>query len=461
MNIDKSILLLSILVIVSILVFTGCPESESSGNSGIEVGAEIGNGFVVSYVDPQGGIEAERTVDTQLEKKVSGTFENDRTWTSDAVWYLDGSVFIGDDSSSTSATLTIEAGTIIKGIPGITPGLLVITRYSQINAVGTALNPIVFTSAMAEGERDAGDWGGLVINGRAPTNEGVDVAGEGNSGLYGGNVPDDNSGTLMYVRVEFAGRVFTSEDELNGIAFQGVGSGTTVDYIQVHQNKDDGVEFFGGTVNVSHVVITGCQDDSLDWTSGWQGSAQYVVIQHYPNSGDRGIEADNLEANHAAAPVSNPTIANLTMIANDSSDVGILLRRGTQASIYNSIISGFDVNGGTGSIEQDSAAATGINYNGILADTLLSNDDDTTATQNNFDDGTGNTDSGTTNLPAAAYAAEASGDYSFDFMPTSAPSGATAQALPVDLDSAGSSFVGAIEFGGTDWTTGWITTSAH
>jgi len=122
-------------------------------------------------------------------------------------------------------------------------------------------------------------------------------SGEGSSGLFGGNSETDNSGNLLYTRVSFAGNLINDEDELNGIAFQGVGNGTVVDFIQVHNNADDGVEFFGGTVNVKHVVLTGNGDDSMDWTDGWTGKAQYVLIDQADDAGDRAIEGDNRSSN--------------------------------------------------------------------------------------------------------------------------------------------------------------------
>ncbi|NIQ59286.1 MAG: fibronectin type III domain-containing protein, partial [Gemmatimonadetes bacterium] len=198
----------------------------------------------------------------------------DATWTSGNVYVLDGIVFVGDDCgqdggvddpgncSGTSVTLTIEPGTTIVGrlSADITTGEraseLVISRGSRIiaDATGgdgqppTEAETIVFTSARDPGSRARGDWGGLVINGQAPINSGDEAQGEGDSGLYGGTDPMDDSGILRGVRVEFAGDNFTEDDQLNGIALQGVGAGTTIDYVQVHYNQDDGIEPFGGTV---------------------------------------------------------------------------------------------------------------------------------------------------------------------------------------------------------------------
>ena len=127
------------------------------------------------------------------------------------------------------------------------------------------------------------------------------------------------------------------ENQLNGIAFQGVGSGTSVEFVQVYNNLDDGIEFFGGTVNAKYIVLTGNADDSLDWTDGWQGSIQYLQIDQADDAGDNGIEADNREGDENAQPRSMPSIANMTINGNIG-ERGILLRRGTGAFIYNSYV---------------------------------------------------------------------------------------------------------------------------
>lgn len=255
-------------------------------------------------------------------------------------YLISGVVFVGNDTDQT--ILNIAAGTLIKGDTGAVPGTLVIRRNSRINAMGTSAKPIVMTSSQDPGSRAAGDWGGLVINGNAPIN-GCATApctaqGEGGTGTYGGSNAADNSGTLQYVRVEFAGKLFSPDNELNGIAFQGVGSGTTVSHIQVHRNADDGVEFFGGTVNAKYVLLTGIHDDSLDWTDGWIGNLQHVVAQQWDDSADQGIEADNNGENNTLTPMSLPTISNMTIISTGAGDQGILLREGTGAHLHNILL---------------------------------------------------------------------------------------------------------------------------
>ncbi|MEE4145650.1 MAG: hypothetical protein V2I26_12670 [Halieaceae bacterium] len=282
---------------------------------------------------------------------LSGTIVSDVTLTRGNYYVLDGKVVVGGDNTD-SAVLTVESGTTIIGDDDA--DFLVISRGSRIRALGTNMAPVTLTAIEdVQGDPNLanarGLWGGLVINGNAPINDCPEGAqggtaactkeGEANSGLFGGADAADNSGVLRYVVVKYAGSNVDPENQLNGIAFQGVGSGTTVDYIQVHNNLDDGIEMFGGAVNLKHVVLSGNGDDSMDWTDGWNGNAQYVHIVQAADAGDNGIEADNREGDENAQPRSNPTIANMSILGN-SGERGILLRRGTGADIYNSLVSG-------------------------------------------------------------------------------------------------------------------------
>ncbi|MCB9537340.1 MAG: hypothetical protein H6704_13895 [Myxococcales bacterium] len=277
---------------------------------------------------------------------LQGELTADLTLTPGKNYLLRGTVFVGDDVHPT--TLEVKKGTTVYG-ESSSVGTLVIRRGSKLLADGTAEAPIVFTSDLPDGMRNRGDWGGLILNGRAPINgcaasDGgapCTAEGEGGTGTYGGDQPGDDSGVLRYVRVEFAGKLFSEENELNGIAFQGVGRGTTVDYVQVHMNKDDGVEFFGGTVDAKHIVLTGIGDDSLDWTDGWTGKVQFVVAQQYDDDGDQGIEADNNGDNNGYTPRSHPTLSNVTLIGNSNTDLGLLLREGTAANLHNLVVMGF------------------------------------------------------------------------------------------------------------------------
>jgi hypothetical protein len=274
---------------------------------------------------------------------LSGRITQDVHLTSNNSYLLDGQVIIGENTVAGAKTkLTIDAGTTVFNTGGV--NLLVVDRNGQLYANGSAAKPVIFTY---EGDAAAtvdtrGQWGGLVINGSATINEAGGVAsGEGGSGEYGGTNDTDSSGSLTYVQVKYAGIIFTESDELNGIAFQGVGSGTNVDYVQVHNNSDDGVEFFGGTVNAKHLFLTGNEDDSIDWTQGWSGKVQYAAVR-MGSSSDHCIEADNNGDNNDATPRSNPTISNLTCAGGFNDDgQGIRLREGTSATITNSVVSNF------------------------------------------------------------------------------------------------------------------------
>ncbi|GIU49038.1 hypothetical protein TUM4438_31800 [Shewanella sairae] len=271
----------------------------------------------------------------------------------DVVWELDGAVIAGGDKES-SVKLEVRAGTKIIGG---SDSYLVVSRDSSIHAEGSQTQPIVFTSKeSALGQPgEAGQWGGLVLLGNAPVNTcpdltACDAAFEVGSHNYGGDDTEDSSGTLKYVRVEFGGFKINDTQEMNGISFAAVGSQTVVDHIQVHLNNDDGVEFWGGNVSISNVVLTENFDDSLDWTNGWQGSAQHVYIRQADNGSNRGIEADS-SSDASATPQSQPAIANVTIeVANGENSggddaEGILFRKGTGAHAYNVLVKG-DVNSG-------------------------------------------------------------------------------------------------------------------
>jgi len=186
----------------------------------------------------------------------------------------------------------------------------------------------------------------------AQTNAGDEAQGEGDSGFFGGTNDEDDSGILRGVRIEFAGDRVTPSDELNGIALQGVGAGTTISYVQIHYNVDDGVEPFGGTVAVDHLVVTGIGDDSVDGTDGYRGWIQFIIGQQRGDEADNGMELSNDGEDADAAPRSTAVIANATMIGGDedqqsgeiagpNGDRGIQFREGSHYRVYNSIFRDF------------------------------------------------------------------------------------------------------------------------
>ena len=278
------------------------------------------------------------TVDGRDVVILTGKLNADKTLSAAYDYLLRGAVFVED-----GATLTIEPGVKIFGEQA-SNGTLIIAQGSKIMADGTRDAPIVMSSDAAIGSRARGQWGGLIINGSAPTNQGV-TFGEGDTGAFGGNNPSDSSGILRYVRIEYAGIEFSPDNELNGIAFQGVGSGTIVEHVQVHMNQDDGIEMFGGTVNLKYVLVTGARDDSFDWTDGWTGKGQFWVAQQYGDDADNGFEVDNSSKDNEATPRSAAMIYNVTLVGDPSgpeSDNGMLIREGAAGMYANFIVTGFN-----------------------------------------------------------------------------------------------------------------------
>jgi hypothetical protein len=272
--------------------------------------------------------------------KLEGVVNEDLVLESGHNWLLVGGVFVEDGT-----TLSIPQGQTIYASTDVTT-FLSIKQGGKIIALGSQNNPIVFTPLKSN--PTYGDWGGIVINGYARLNTGLTAEGEGGTGIYGGNKDDDNSGILRYVRVEYAGKILGTDNELNGFSFNGVGSETIVEYIQAYKGSDDGIEFFGGTVNVRYAVSTHNQDDSFDWTHGWRGKGQYWYCQQGPNGGDRGIEADNNADDNTLEPFSNPTIANVTLNGfndGDGLNEGIRLREGTKGKLYMFQVTNFPSNG--------------------------------------------------------------------------------------------------------------------
>ncbi|MBX2954068.1 MAG: hypothetical protein KF870_16315 [Leadbetterella sp.] len=264
---------------------------------------------------------------------------------------------------SKGATLTIEEGVTVKAITNsktdfANTAYLLVEPGSKIQATGTATAPIVFTSNSATPAPQ--DWGGVIICGKAPINpQGGTAPSEMGTGVvYGGTVANDNSGTLKYVRVEYTGKKQSDSKEHNGFTFEGVGSGTTLEYLAVYKGADDGIEFFGGTANIRYAFVNGAQDDLFDWTYGWSGNAQYLVGIQGNDVADRGMEADNNGDNNSLSPLSSPTISNVTLVGsreaktNDNPDaatdadkgktLGLKLRAGTGGKLYNFVVYGFN-----------------------------------------------------------------------------------------------------------------------
>jgi hypothetical protein len=389
---------------------------------------------------------------------VSGEVTGTETWTSNNYYVLRGAVFVRD-----GATLNIAPGTTVIGESG-SVGTLIVLRGGRLNAIGNRQQPIVFTSDQPAGLRARGDWGGLIINGGAPVNiPGGEGQGEADTGIYGGDDPNDNSGTLRYVRVEFAGVEFSPDNELNGIAFQGVGRGGTYEFIQVHMNRDDALEWFGGTADIKYAVASNAADDSFDWTFGWSGRAQFIAVHQRGDDGDNGIEADNNEFGNDFLPRSNPQIYNMTMCGDPDRNEGsesnraIIFRRGTAVTFRNFLITGFKTTGlqfdGTSTLDQVNNGTTRVGAGVIWGMTTPLHSTATPFVQNGrFQDVRVNVDGG---LSSACFNHE-----NPNFQPTGVATLAGGQLAPIQPPNDGFfepvTFIGAVPPAPADnWMTGW------
>lgn len=375
---------------------------------------------------------------------------------------INGRVQVGDDLGAnpaaplagTKGTLTIAPGVKIFGSAGL--DYLIISRGSQIFASGTAADPIIFTSKQGiEGTAGAnaiGQWGGLVLAGRAPSN--VCPAGvtppnvacsegqvEGTNAFYGGNTANDNSGILKYVRVQHSGFEVLPAKELNGITFAGVGSGTTVEYVQVHNSSDDGMEMFGGTVNLKHIILTGNDDDSLDTDNGYRGAIQFLIIKQRENGGDRLFE---MSCAGNAAFCSHPMISNATLIRRSSvASNGLELNTGTDLTLINSVIHNTSATTTTGIRITDAATQTAApTFSSVYMSGFATQFASSGNTAAIFNGGTNNTANGTSTLA--------------DFV-----NGANETAVTVTPATAVNAFfsnvtyVGAVRNSADTWWQGW------
>ena len=307
----------------------------------------------------------------KTDVEVKGDITASTTWTKDKVYTLKGFVNV-----TSGAVLTIEAGTIIKGgnkdadpTASGKGGTLIILPGAKLMAIGTETEPIVFTSANEPGKRNYGDWGGVVLVGKAPHNRPGSTQPEGGVSVPGGlgtdNIANDNSGTLQYVRIEFGGIALssTANSEINGLTLYSVGSGTTIDHIQVSYSGDDSYEWFGGTVNAKYLVAYRGFDDDFDTDWGFTGKVQYALSLRDPEfadqSGSNGFESDNFNSGEPATapnnglPLTAPIFANVshfvtsgtpsnaTIKGSGGYQSAMHLRRNTSISIFNSLLVGY------------------------------------------------------------------------------------------------------------------------
>lgn len=306
----------------------------------------------VNFNDELNGGSTGNADDPNVSRVLQGSYERDID--------LDGGTYTinGYVYFQSGTTFSIPAGTILKSDVS-QKGAIIIERGAKIEALGTAEQPIVFTSGKASGERDRGDWGGIILLGNAPTNRPLSPAPLVEGGVdrrYGGTNANDNSGTMRYCRIEFAGIAAEPGSEINGLTMGGVGSGTTLEYIQVSYGNDDAYEFFGGTVNAKYLISYAASDDDLDFDFGYTGKIQFAVAQRRPEIADtdagNGVEADNDGSGSAAMPYTRPVLSNITWIGpngdpNTEANLNFAnrWRRAVRFEVHNSIMMGFPKGG--------------------------------------------------------------------------------------------------------------------
>lgn len=288
---------------------------------------------------------------------VTSNITTNTTWTSGNIYLLSGQIYV-----TNNATLTIQPGTVIMGDKAATGAGLFVTRGAKVNAAGTASQPIVFTSNQAAGSRNIGDWGGVILLGKASNNNPggeAYIEGIAPSALtaYGGGTSpndNDNSGVMTYVRIEYAGYVYQPNKEINGLTFGAVGRGTTIHHIQVSFSNDDSYEWFGGTVNCKYLVAYRGLDDDFDTDNGFSGIVQFGLGVRDPQIADNpsvstseGFESDNDASGTTATPQTKAIFTNMTMVGplrgNKSATIatgyrrGARIRRNSALKIFNSV----------------------------------------------------------------------------------------------------------------------------
>jgi len=361
-------------------------------------------------------------------------------------YLLPEGIFVGADNAQNSV-VRIEAGTTVYANPG---AFLVVMRGSKLIAEGTAQKPIVFTTSKLT-DRKRGEWGGIVLNGNAPVNacagsapvcEAISEGIKEEQVKFGGADANDSSGSLRYVRVEFGGYPIAPDNELNGVTFNGVGARTEVNFLQVHMNADDGVEFFGGTVNAKHLVLTGNDDDALDWDMGFRGKIQFVAVKQSDDIGDNGFESSNLKSPMNAQPRSNPIISNVTLVGGAKSGFGLMMKEGTGGQLSNLIVTGYQ----KGCLKLSGAET--FNAKALaLSNVVMS-------CAKNFDDLAA--DPFKTSEWFAAQAGNKLADPMLDgFVPKAGSPVLGKGSSPEDLFFDDVNFIGAIGSSREDWTTGW------
>lgn len=434
-------------VLISILLF--------GSSSCVKVTFEDGDGGTVTPpTDPNSNV-------------ISGVITTSKFYPK-GKWILKGYVYVVD-----GATVTFEAGCVIVSDVA-EKGALIIERGAKIIAQGTSTSPIVFTSGKAIGSRAPGDWGGIILLGKAPTNRPLDPAPviEGGVGRqYGGTDPFDGSGVLRFVRIEFAGIAAEPGSEINGLTCGGVGSGTIIENVMVSFGNDDAFEFFGGTVNAKNLIAFATADDDFDFDFGFSGKLQYGIAMRkadFVDAGDagNGVECDNDASGSGASPITRPQLSNFTIVGpNDAAgtaanhNYSMRWRRRTQFIVRNSIFIGHPDAGF--SMESDGTLNDYINNVSEFRNNLVQATTNTYRSSNNAiatasQIQTKAESEGCITLATAAAAGLTSPFYSTtpNFLPaTGSPALTGASFTGMNSFFTPTTFRGAM--GTTNWTTGW------
>lgn len=291
------------------------------------------------------------------------------------VYRMDGRVDVGTDGGptpdnsdgldDTDVTLSIEPGAIIYASGS---SFLMVNRGNEIDAVGTSTDPIIFTSRDnilgLNNDNSSGQWGGVVLGGRAPVTDCIapgatpgtvacerQVEGAAQPAIFGGATNDDSSGTMSFVQIRYSGFVLSGDNELQSLTTGGTGTGTTLNNIMSYNSSDDGVEFFGGFVNIQNLIVVGAEDDSIDTDTGVKANMQHVIAVQRQGIGDAIIEADSNNGLQDQTPRQNTQVSNATFIQRKTDDQVVRIRGGTDYAIVNSVI--FDTTGATACLRID------------------------------------------------------------------------------------------------------------
>ena len=429
---------------------SGSHSGGGAGDTGSGGGAGESSGGGSSTCDLSGAGLPTETIPNHIR--------GDTTLTNDKVWILEDTTYVDD-----GGVLTIEPCTRIEG--AFQPlGTLVVSRGGRIEAEGTADEPILFTSQQPPGDRAPGDWGGVILLGRAPNFEGENVTIEGlddtPENQYGGDDNRDSSGTLSYVRIEYSGYELSVDNEINGLTFGSVGSGTTIDHVMVSNTLDDCYEWFGGTVNANHLVCNNGGDDMFDMDQGYRGHLQFLFGRQVTpiSANPNGFECDS--SIEGATPVSRPIVSNVTLcgihepFAHET--IGAVLRERLTGDYANVVITGFergiDARDDFGTPADPNVEVRGWDFYDNFGDNIAPEETGEADNDNGFDE------LEWVNDPSRHNSEDDPGfDCGPDGIPEPYPSSRIDGVTPGSGLDDGADYIGAFEDENDDWMTGaWI-----